>query len=122
MQNLIIRIFVNAVALWISARMVAGIDLTGEFWPILGVAAVFGLVNALIKPIALLLSLPFLLLTLGLFTLVINALMLMLTAALLDALRIAGFWEAFLGAIVISIVSFLFSIVLPEPARARKGR
>jgi putative membrane protein len=117
MQNLIIRIFVNAVALWIAARLVGGIELTTEFWPMLGVAVVFGLLNALIKPIALLLSLPFLILTLGLFTLVINALMLMLTAALLDALSVAGFWDAFWGAILISIVSFLFSMILPDRSR-----
>lgn len=114
MQNLIIRIFVNAVALWVAARLVGGIDLVGEFWPVILVAAVFGLVNALIKPLALLLSLPFLILTLGLFTIVVNALMLMLTAALLDALTVDGFWPAVLGALLISLVSFLFSMVLPE--------
>ncbi|MEX1258122.1 MAG: phage holin family protein, partial [Gemmatimonadota bacterium] len=86
MQNLVIRLFVNAVALWVAAQLVSGIQLTGDFWPIILVAAVFGLVNALIKPVALLLSLPFLIITLGLFTIVINALMLMLTAAIVDAL------------------------------------
>jgi putative membrane protein len=114
MQNLIIRLFVNAVALWVAARLVNGIELAGEFWPILLVAAVFGLLNALIKPFVLLLSLPFLILTLGLFTLVVNALMLMLTAALVDALSVAGFWSALWGSILISLVSFLFSVLLPE--------
>lgn len=115
MRNLVIRIFVNAVALWVAARLVAGIELTDEFWPVILVAAVFGLVNALLKPLALLLSFPFVILTLGLFTLVINALMLWLTAALLEQwLFVAGFWPALLGGILISIVSFLFSLVLPE--------
>lgn len=114
MQNLIIRVFVNAVALWVAARLVGGIELTTEFWPMLGVAVVFGLLNALFKPIALLISLPFLILTLGLFTLVINALMLMLTAALVDALSVTGFWAAFWGAILISLVSLLFSMLLPD--------
>jgi len=118
MQNLIIRLFVNAVALWVAARLVTGIDLAGEFGPVLLVAAVFGLVNALIKPIALILTFPFVLLTLGLFTIVINALMLMLTAALVDALRVAGFWDALLGSLLISIVSLLFSVLLPE----KRGR
>ncbi len=114
MQNLVIRLLVNAVALWVAARMVGGIELTTEFWPMLVVAGVFGLVNALIKPLLVLLSLPFLILTLGLFTIVINALMLMLTATLLDALSVAGFGAAILGSLLISLVSFLFSMVLSE--------
>lgn len=114
MQNLIIRLFVNAVALWVAAQLVGGIELAGEFAPVLLVAAVFGLLNALIKPLLLLLSLPFLILTLGLFTLVVNALMLMLTASLVDALQISGFWAALWGSILISLVSFLFSVLLPE--------
>ncbi len=116
MQNLIIRLFVNAVALWVAARLVTGIELAGEFWPVLLVAAVFGLVNALIKPLALLLSFPVVVLTLGLFTIVVNALMLMLTAALVDALTVVGFWAALLGSLLISLVSFLFSVLLPEKA------
>lgn len=114
MRNLIIRLFVNAVALWGAARLVGGIELEGEFWPIVVVAAVFGLVNALIRPFLLLLSLPLLVLTLGLFTLVVNALMLMLTAALVNALTVDGFVAALLGSILISIISFLFSVLLPE--------
>lgn len=117
MQNLIIRLFVNAVALWVAAQLVGGIELSGEFGPVLLVAAVFGLVNALIKPFVLLLSLPFLILTLGLFTIIVNALMLMLTAALLDALTVTGFLPALWGSILISVVSFLFSILLPEPKK-----
>jgi putative membrane protein len=120
MQNLIIRLFVNAVALWVAARLVGGIDLVGEFWPILLVAAVFGIVNALIRPVMLLLSLPLLILTLGLFTLVVNALMLMLTAWLVDALTVAGFWPALWGSLLISIVSFLFSILLPDRKGAKR--
>jgi putative membrane protein len=117
MTNLIVRLFVNAVALWVASRLVGGIDLAGDFWPILLVAAVFGLVNALIKPVALFLSIPFLLVTLGLFTFVINALMLWLTAALVGALTVVGFWAALLGSLVISLVSFLFSMLLPERGR-----
>jgi putative membrane protein len=116
MQNLIIRLFVNAVALWVAARLVTGIELAGEFWPVLLVAAVFGLVNALIKPLALLLSFPVVVLTLGLFTIVVNALMLMLTAALVDALTVSGFWASLLGSLLISLVSFLFSVLLPDKA------
>jgi putative membrane protein len=114
-KNLLVRILVNAVALWAASRLVGGVTLTDDFWPVVLVAAVFGLVNALIRPVVLLLSLPLLILTLGLFTLVVNALMLLLTAALLDALTVDGFWAAILGSLVISVVSFLFSVLLPDP-------
>ncbi len=114
MQTIVIRLFVNAVALWVAARLVGGIELREEFWPVLLVAAVFGVVNALIKPFVLLLSLPFLILTLGLFTIVVNALMLMLTGALVGAFSVDGFWPALWGSLLISIVSFLFSMVLPD--------
>jgi putative membrane protein len=114
MRNVLIRLFVNAVALWVAARLVNGIQLTEEFWSIVLVAAVFGIVNALLKPIALFFSLPFLLLTLGLFTLVINALMLLVTDALLGGLEGDGFWAALLGSLIISIVSLLFSALLPD--------
>ncbi len=114
MRNLVIRIFVNAVALWAAAQLVGGIDLAEAFWPVVLVAAVFGLINALLRPIVLFLSLPLVILTLGLFTLVVNALMLLLTAALVDALRVEGFIAALLGSVVISAVSLLFAMVLPE--------
>ena len=114
MKNLIIRLFVNAVALWVAARLVSGIELSGEFGPILIVAAAFGLVNALIKPLVVLFSLPFVVLTLGLFTVVINALMLMLTAGLMSALSVSGFGTALLGSLLISLVSLIFSIILSD--------
>ena len=113
MQNLIIRLFVNAVALWVAARLVSGIELSGEFGPVLLVAAVFGLVNALFRPLIMLLSIPFVILTLGLFTLVINGLMLMLTAALVGSLSVSGFLAALWGSLLISLVSLLFSLILP---------
>jgi putative membrane protein len=114
MRNLVIRLFVNAVALVVAAHLVGGIELRQEFWPVLLVAAVFGLVNALIKPVVILLSLPFVILTLGLFTVVINAFMLWLTSALVGALHVAGFWPALLGGLLISVVSFAFSLMLAE--------
>jgi putative membrane protein len=113
-RNLIIRLFVNAVALWVAARLLDGIELTEELGPVILVAAVFGLVNALIKPLVFLLSLPVVLLTLGLFTIVINALMLMLTDALMDSLTVNGFWAALLGSLLISLVSTALSVILPD--------
>ncbi|MGD8288118.1 MAG: phage holin family protein, partial [Gemmatimonadota bacterium] len=78
----------------------------------------FGLLNALLKPILLFLSLPALLLTLGLFALVVNALMLLLTARLLDDFAVSGFWTAVLGSIVISLVTMILGALLKD---AKKG-
>jgi putative membrane protein len=91
---------------------------TGGWLPILGVALVFGLVNTFIRPIAKILTFPIVVLTLGLFLLVINGCMLWLTSALSDALHlgfhVAGFRAAFLGALVVSLVSGLLSLVTAE--------
>lgn len=119
-MKLILRIIINAVALWITALVIPSINLSSDILQILLVAIVFGLVNALIRPIVKLLTLPISVITLGLFTIVINALMLMLTAWLVDALTIdaGGFIQNFLiavlGSIVISIVSMVLSWFLPD--------
>jgi len=114
MQRWLFRIFVNAVALWVAANLVPGIHLDGQLWSILFVAAVFGVVNAVIRPFVLLLSLPFLVLTLGIFTFVVNALMLLLTAWMVPALVVDGFGSALFGSLLVSLVSVLFWVVLPE--------
>lgn len=112
MEKLVIRLFINAVALWGAATVVSGVTLSRDFWAVLMVALIFGVVNALIKPLVTLLTLPLVILTLGLLTLVINAGMLILTASLTRHLSVAGFGAAFLGALVISLVSFLLSVFL----------
>lgn len=112
MEKLVIRLFINAVALWGAATVVSGVTLSRDFWAVLMVALIFGVVNALIKPLVTLLTLPLVILTLGLLTLVINAGMLILTAYLTRHLSVAGFGAAFLGALVISLVSFLLSVFL----------
>ena len=118
MIKLLIRVVVNAVAIWLAAIIVSGLSLTGDILDWLIVGAVFGLVNALIKPVVKLLTLPLSILTLGLFTLVINALMLMLTGWLLDALVLEGpffgLLPALLGSIVISIVSTVLNWFIPD--------
>jgi putative membrane protein len=121
---LIVRVLVNALALWLASVIVDGIEFgqgssgTDQLVLILAVAVIFGLVNALIRPIVRLFTLPLTIITLGLFTFVINALMLLLTAWLSDLLdlqfEVAGFIPALLGALVISIVSFLMNVVLPD--------
>jgi len=114
MRGFLIRVVVNAVALWVAGRVFDGITLEDGFWDILLVGLIFGLVNAFMKPIAKLISLPIRMITFGLFTLVINALLLMLTAWIAPGLEIDGFWSALLGAIVISLVSWALSLFLPD--------
>lgn len=114
MKNFVIRLFVNALALTAAAWLIDGIQMSGEFLDVLLVAFVFGLLNALLKPILLILSLPALLLTLGLFALVVNAVMLLLTARLLDDFAVSGFWTAVLGSIVISVVTMILGALLKD--------
>lgn len=113
-RKLALRLVINAVALWAAASLVAGLHLSADLVEVLVVAIVFGLVNAVIKPVVLLLSLPFLILSLGLLTFVINALMLTLAAALTDGLAVDGFYDALLGSIVVSIVSLILSHFLHD--------
>jgi putative membrane protein len=115
------RIVVTAIALWAATRLVSGITYHGTWLGLAGVALVFGVLNAFVRPILTFLAFPLLIVTLGLFMLVLNAVMLMLTSALSSKLgiefHVAGFWAAFWGAIVVGIVSFLISIVLPDNER-----
>lgn len=105
MLNFILRVLLNALAVLIVARLVPGVLVTG-FWAALLAALVIGLVNALIRPVLEFLSLPITVLTLGLFTLVINAFLFWLAAALVPGFEISGFWAAFFGAIVFWLVSW----------------
>ena len=119
-MKIVLRVLINAAALWIAASFVPGIH-AGGMGSILALALVFGVVNALVRPFLKLVSCPIILLTLGLFTLVLNALMLMLAAWLGRQLGIDfgvdGFWAAFLGALVVSIVSILLSIFVRDVER-----
>ncbi len=121
MAKLLIRLLANAVGLYVAAQIVPGISV-GENWlVVLGVALVFGLVNALIGPLLKLLTCPLIILTLGLFTLIVNAVLLLLTSGLSRAVGLSftvdGFWPAFWGALVISIVSFVMTLVFHENDR-----
>jgi putative membrane protein len=123
-MRLLLRLLINAAALWAAVQLVDGVTHTGSTVSLLGVALVFGLVNAIIKPLLMLFTLPALILTLGLFTFVINALMLMLTSALSGAFglgfHVDGFWSALLGSLVISIASAVLSMFLPDRKRERE--
>ena len=122
-MRLIVRLLASAVALGVAAWLVDGISVgpgtdTERALTLLGVAVIFGLVNAIIRPIARLLSLPLVILTLGLFLLVLNALLLLLTEWIAQqfdlAFQVDGFWSALLGALIITVVSFLINIVVPD--------
>ncbi len=114
MQNFVIRLLVNALALWAAAQLVSGISLDGGYGQILMVALIFGLLNAVLKPILLIFSIPFLILTLGLFALVVNGAMLLITARLTDHLTVSGLGAAVLGSLVISIVTMLLGRALED--------
>ena len=113
-MKLFIRWVINAFALWAAAALVSGIELSGGWVSIFIVAAIFGIINTILKPIVKLFSIPFIILTLGLFTLIINATMLGLTAYLTDALQVDGFWSAVLGSIIISIISTLLNVAIKD--------
>jgi putative membrane protein len=118
MAKLLIRLLINAVAVWVASRLVAGITVEGGWQVLAVVALIIGVVNALIRPVLKLLTCPLIILTLGLFTLVINALLLLLVSWLAGVLGVGfhvdGFMSAFWGGLVISIVSFILSLVLVE--------
>ncbi|MGW6566985.1 phage holin family protein [Streptomyces sp. NPDC054975] len=123
MKNFVVKTLANAGALGVAIWLVPDITLTGDStankaWTLILVALVFGLVNFLVKPIVKLISLPLFVLTLGLITLVINALMLLLTSWLADKLdlsfQVDGFWTAVLGGLIISVVSWALNVVLPD--------
>ena len=118
--SLAIRLGINAAALWLAAQWVTGFEIDG--WPsLLAAAAIFGVVNALITPVAQFLGCPLSCLTLGLFALVINAAMLALTAWVAGLLgldvEIDGFWAAFLGALLVGVVSWALSVFVGRPLR-----
>lgn len=112
-MRLIIRLLINAAAIWLTAEFLPGMSVADGFGNLLLVAVIFGVVNAFIRPIAKLLTLPLRIVTLGLFTIVINGFMVMLTAWLVDALTLdGGFFNQLFTAIVASIVIGAISTVL----------
>jgi putative membrane protein len=127
-MRLLVRLLAGAVALAVAAGLIEGISVgpgtTGErVLTLIAVAVIFGLVNAIVRPIVRLISLPLFVLTLGLFTFVVNALMLLLTAWIGDqfdlAFEVDGFWSALLGALVISVVTFAINVLLPDKYERR---
>jgi putative membrane protein len=108
-MGFVLRVLVNAAALWVATRIVPGVNYVGGWLPFFGVAVIFGAVNATIRPVARFLTFPLIIISLGLFALIVNGLMLWLTslfsATLGFGFHVGGFWAAFFGALVISLVS-----------------
>jgi putative membrane protein len=118
-MSLLGRLLINAAALWVAIRLVPGVSFTGEWWRLFALALMFGVLNVSVRPALMLLTLPVLLITLGLFTFVLNAFMLWLTSALSGALglgfHVSGFGAAFIGALVVSTVSIVLSMAVWQP-------
>ncbi len=123
MKNFVVKTVANAAALAVAIWLLKGITLSGEntarkVVTLFLVALVFGAVNFIVKPVVKLLSFPLFILTLGLITLVINALMLLLTSWLAGKLDLAfhveGFWAALIGGVIISIVAWAMHVILPD--------
>jgi putative membrane protein len=127
-MRFLIRVLFNAAALGIATWLFSGISLTGgsdqeKVLTVLLVALIFGVVNAIVKPLFRIVTIPIILLTLGIFLLVINALLLMFTSWLAGVFglgwHVDGFWTALWGSIVISIVSFILNAFLPDKKEQR---
>jgi putative membrane protein len=125
MQSLVLHWILNAAALWAAAAVVPGLDFAGGAGRLLLVAAVFGIVNSILRPLLTILTCPLIVVTLGLFTLVINALMLLVTGWLSESwnlgFTVVGFWPAFWGGLVVGLVSMLLSLLLPGKTARPRG-
>ncbi|MGY0006564.1 phage holin family protein [Micromonospora sp. I033] len=127
-MGFLIRLAITAIALWITTLIVPGVEVTGRngfntVFTLVVVALIFGVVNALLKPVIKVIGCVFYLLTLGLFALVVNALLFLLTDWIARGLdlpfHVNGFWAAFWGAIVMAVVSWLINVVVPDSLEER---
>jgi len=125
MTKFIIRWAINAIALYVAVLIVPGIELNGDWTGILWLALLMGLLNALLRPLLKFLTCPLILLTLGLFTILINTGILMLTSKIGQSfglgLTVDGFWPAVLGSLVISFVSVVMSFILRDELKGKKS-
>ncbi|HEX4751852.1 MAG TPA: phage holin family protein [Solirubrobacterales bacterium] len=114
MREFAIRWFGNVVALFVAAWILSGITYGDQWWTLFIAAAVFTLINAWVKPVLTILSIPFIVVTLGLFYFLINVLMLYITDWVVPDFEIRTFWWAVLAAIIVSLVNGLLGLVLPD--------
>lgn len=124
MTKFVIRWAINAVALYAAVWVVPGIELRGDWTGIIWLALISGLLNALVRPVLKFLTCPLIILTLGLFTIIINTALLMLTSWIGQSLGIGltvdGFWTAVLGSLVISVVSIIMSVIFRDELKGKK--
>jgi len=113
MRGFVVRWVINAIALVITAMIISGMDFNGILAPFVA-ALVIGVLNAIVRPILIVITLPINILTLGLFTFVVNAVMIQITASVVSGFQVTGFWAAFIGAILMSIVSFILSFFIND--------
>jgi putative membrane protein len=116
MKGLLIRWLFLTVAILVAAHLIQGIEVKG-FWSAFWAAAILGVLNALFRPILILLTLPINILTLGLFTFVINAFLIMMVSGVVGGFEVHGFWSALLGSLVISVISWLLNSFINEQGR-----
>ena len=127
MTKFILRLCINAIALYLAALLLPGIALNGEPGSILWLALIFGLVNALVRPLISILTCPLIILTLGLFTVVINTFLFWLTSVIGQSFGIMlsisdpVWWNAFLGGLVVSVVSVVLTLILKDELKGRKS-
>jgi putative membrane protein len=126
MTKFILRLAINAIALYLAVWVLPGLDLTGGAISLLWIALIFGVVNALLGPLLKFLSCGLILLTLGLFTLVINTFLFWLTSVISQSFGLGliiydpVWWNAFLGALVVSVVSFIMSMILKDELKGKQ--
>ncbi len=117
-MGIVVRVVINAVAIYLAARLVPGIVLRGEaIWPALLAGLVLAILNAVVRPVLVLITLPLTFVTLGLFLLVLNAFCLWLTSVIVTGFAVHGFRAAFLGALLISVVSWVLTIFVSDAGR-----
>ena len=115
-MGFLIRVVVNALAIWLAMEIVPGIQ-AGSATAVIAAALVLGLVNAVVRPVLLVLTLPLTLVTLGLFLFVLNALCLWLTSAIVPGFEVRGFWPAFWGALIVSALSWVVNGFVSDRGR-----
>jgi len=109
MRSLVIRWIILTLAIGVTAHIIPGVTIEGGLGSLVVIALIFGLINAIIRPLLLLLTCPLIILTLGLFTLIINTALFLLTARLSPALTVAGFWPAFWASLIVSLITAVLS-------------
>jgi len=123
-RSILVKIGVNAAAIWVATLVIPGVTIAGDTWTrnlltLLVVGAIFGLINAFIKPVVMFFSIPFIILTLGLFVFIVNAIMLQIVSWVSDWTGLSFhiddfFWSAIGAAIVVTFVSMVLNLILPD--------